>query len=58
MADDHDDLGDDDYRRFKDITYAAYFTIRQRTELSSDVLIFASLRILFMSMSYEMKFVS
>src|SRR6266404_2346235 len=26
LADDHDDLGDEDYRRFKDITYAAYFT--------------------------------
>jgi len=36
-------------RRFKDITYAAISPIRQRTELSSDVLIFASLRILFMS---------
>jgi hypothetical protein len=26
LAEDHEDLGDEDYRRFKDVTYAAYFT--------------------------------
>src|SRR5438876_7338262 len=26
LAGDYDDLGEEDYRRFKDITYAAYFT--------------------------------
>jgi hypothetical protein len=34
LEDDHEDIDDDDYRRFKDITYAAYFTdpTTKRTE--------------------------